>query len=104
MPPCKKVLCKKIQRANYLAKIIKSCNQNFIDSPEGGWTINECNEMEIDYFDGNPFPENITNISIDHSPDGENDEDENEESYIGADDECEDDENWDIDSDILQEQ
>lgn len=87
MPPCKKVLYKKIQRANYLAKVMKSCNQSIIDRSQSGWILNEHNELEIEYFEGNPYPENVTDISIDNSTD---EEDEDENAYFSSGDESED--------------
>lgn len=76
MPPCKKVLKKKIDRVKYFAKMIKFCNRNFVDRAENGWILNECKEMEIDYFSGGPYPENITNISISTQEDEDSDDDD----------------------------
>lgn len=88
MPPCKKVLYKKIQRANYLAKVMKDSNQNTIENrPESGWILNEFNELEIEYFEGSPYPEHITEISIDNLSD---EEDESEDAYFSSNDESDD--------------
>lgn len=39
-----------------------------------GWLANENGEFEIDYFEGNPFPQNITEISLEVQIDGTDDE------------------------------
>lgn len=65
---------------------MKGCNQNVIDKPESGWILNEHNELEIEYFEGNPYPEHVTDISIDNSTD---EEDENETAYFSSSDESE---------------
>lgn len=92
MPPCKGVLFKKIQRVVYLANMIKCSNENRIGRTEGGWILNECNEFEIDFFDGSPFPDLITNISIDNPKDNDDDEDneDDEDEYFDSSDESED--------------
>lgn len=59
MPPCKSVLLNKIYRTNYLAKMVKFAQENTIDQAKDGWYINESNEMEIEYFSGDPFPDNM---------------------------------------------
>lgn len=70
--------------------MIKCSNQNRVDRPNGGWILNECNELEIDFFEGNPFPDTITNISIDNPKDDDNDEEEDENVNFGSSDESED--------------
>lgn len=88
MPPCKKVLLHKMQRTQYLAQMIKHSTDGHIAQPESGWIIDENGTMEIDYFDGNPFPENITTTSFDEN---EDDPEESEyASYSSADDEVDD--------------
>lgn len=74
MPPCKKVLLNKIKRTCYLSQIMQRSNQGAIERPDDGWILTENNELEIDYFVGNPFPDNITNTSIDENID-ENEDD-----------------------------
>lgn len=95
MPPYKKVLCKKIQRSEFLANMIKHSNQNTIDIPENGWILNQQNEMEIEFFEGNPFPDDITNLSFENSNyENDNEEDdENEDAYFSSEDEYDEEEN-----------
>lgn len=69
---------------------MKCCNENSIGKPKSGWIINECNEMEIDYFDEDPYPEHITEISGDDSTD----EEDNEDVHISSSNESDDDD-WD---------
>lgn len=62
LPPCLSVLVNKIERANYLARIIKTCNQNnlwFADPGNHGWIKNSNNQFEIDFYSGPQFPEVI---------------------------------------------
>lgn len=87
MPPCHSVLDKKIIRTNYLAYMIKHATQNTINSPTEGWSINECGKMIIDYFEGDPFPRSITDIT----PEPDADEDLIDDSISSEDDESEDD-------------
>lgn len=75
MPPCRKVLLNKIKRTSYLARTMRQSSENFIGKPDGGWYLNENNEMDIDYFAGNPYPENITNISFDENEDNDEEKD-----------------------------
>lgn len=63
LPPCQSVLKKKIVRANYLAYMMKRATINTINSPSEGWCNDEYGKMSIDYFDGDPFPKNITDIT-----------------------------------------
>lgn len=42
--------------------MIKHATNNFISSPFEGWSTDENGRMTIDYFDGDPFPKNITDI------------------------------------------
>lgn len=42
--------------------MIKFAHANTISTPEIGWLKNELGELEIDYFNGNPYPESITDI------------------------------------------
>lgn len=86
---------KKIQRAVYLANVIKCSNQNRIDRPENGWILNDRNELEIIFFDGNPFPDAVSNISINiprdnNAEDDESDPEEGDNVYFGSSDESED--------------
>lgn len=89
MPPCKTVLINKINRTNYLARMIKCSSQNIIDAPENGWFMNESGELEIEYFTGSPYPETITDIAC--AEIGE----EEEETRVSSDDEGESDEDAD---------
>lgn len=89
MPPCKSVLLKKLQRTSTLAKMIKCSSNNIIVMLKDGWIINDRGEMEIDFFDGNPYPENITDISIDTNNEEENDD---EDVYCSSDESDESDE------------
>lgn len=55
--------------------MIKNAFEKLIGLPEKGWIFGEDGYMEIDYFGGNPFPENIANISFDEDIDETEDED-----------------------------
>lgn len=87
LPPCKSVLKKKIIRANYLAYMMKRATYSLIDSPSEGWSTDENGRMTIDYFDGDPFPNNITDIVLET----DDDDVENEDDSTSSDDETEDD-------------
>lgn len=97
MPPCKKVLLNKIARTEYLSEIIKNASNNIIEQPKTGWII-ENGDMQIEYFNGNPFPETITTISLN---DQNNDSDNAEDFFSSSDDELNDpeesDEEWERD-------
>lgn len=71
LPPSKSVLINKIERSNYLARMIKYSHANTISTPEIGWLKNELGELEIDYFTGNPYPESITDIVPEDNSDTE---------------------------------
>lgn len=64
LPPCQSVLEKKIIRANYIAYMIKQAIYNTIDPPSEGWSTDEYGKMSIDYFEGDPFPKNIKDITL----------------------------------------
>lgn len=81
MPPCKKVLLNKVVRTKYLSKIIKSATENSIERPGKGWMVNENQFMEIDYFDGDPFPEDIVEENNFEPEDDENDENDENDYY-----------------------
>lgn len=64
LPPCLPVLVNKVERANYLATIIKTCNQNnilFAEPGNHGWIKNSSNRYEIDFYAGPQFPQIIEN-------------------------------------------
>lgn len=42
--------------------MMKKATNNTINSPSEGWFIDEYGKMTIDYFDGNPFSKDITDI------------------------------------------
>lgn len=42
--------------------MMKRATRNIISPPSEGWSTDENGEMSIDYFDGDPFPKNITDI------------------------------------------
>lgn len=98
MPPCHKVLLNKIKRTDYLASVAKGAMDRFFDQPDEGWVIND-GEMELIYFSGNPFPEDLTKVPLDQENDSEDDEpanptfsdEENSDSEISLD---ESDEEW----------
>lgn len=75
MPPCKNVLLKKIERTDFLSKMIKNATSNNIGQPTTGWMYDENGDMQLEYFSGNPFPENISQIPIDRSQNDDDDED-----------------------------
>lgn len=61
MPPCLRVLQKKIQRTNLIARIFKECDKNLIEyeNPcEHGWYQNG-NHFCIEFFDGDQFPNEV---------------------------------------------
>lgn len=60
MPPCRKVLLNKINRTDHLAQIIKNANNDTISESTDGWYINENGIMEIEYFNGDQFPDDVT--------------------------------------------
>lgn len=41
---------------------MKKATYNTISSPSEGWSTDENGRMTIDYFDGDPFPKNITDL------------------------------------------
>lgn len=66
LPPCSPVLHNKMKRSNYIASMFKNCSQNFIllDSPENhGYTKNESNQFEIEFFSGPQYPPLLENES-----------------------------------------
>lgn len=94
MPPCKKVLLKKIERTEYLSDMIKNASNNDIGQPQAGWLVNE-NGFEIDYFDGNPFPENIMEIPLEQQKNDNGNNSDDEEWNYSSNDECDDTEETD---------
>lgn len=51
----------KIKRTNYLVRLIKNADKNFNEEGDpgvNGWTLNG-SKFEINFFDGEQFPENI---------------------------------------------
>lgn len=96
MPPCKSVLLKKIERTQYLSQMIKKSTDNYIVLAEKGWLVDENQEMEIEYFSGNPFPDTIANIRLDDSGD---DSEKEEDICLSSDDESDLEDGCDDDSD-----
>lgn len=95
MPPCWNVLLNKVERTKYLSKIIKSATENSIEEPEKGWTVNENQFMEINYFDGDPFPDHIADEISSESEDDDDDENYYSENESDVSDECsESDDEW----------
>lgn len=93
MPPCRNVLLKKIKRSHHLTTMIKNARNNSINLElENEWCVDENNKLLIKYFDGNSYPDSITDITITD----ENESEEEEISYIS---ESDDDEYYDYDSD-----
>lgn len=88
MAPCENVLLKKIQRTNILTALIKNaCNPNIDIDLNNGWYINENKKIAIEYFDGSPYPGDITEIiSIDNSDDKNDDENVEDDCAIESDD------------------
>lgn len=82
MPPCRNVLQNKIERTQYLSKMIKNASRNHIGDPTKGWVLDENGDMEINYFTGNPFPDNIAKIPLDENKY----EPEDENGYISSSD------------------
>lgn len=74
MPPCKKVLMNKIERSQYLARMMKNSVNGTIDKPGIGWILSETGDIEIDYFSGDPFPEDVATLPIDLQEDSEDEE------------------------------
>jgi hypothetical protein len=67
MPPCQRVVVNKIKRTNYLTRLIKNADRNFIediDPSDHGW-IKLQNKIEIQFYDGNQFPENLASRAVD---------------------------------------
>lgn len=65
--------------------MIKNASNNNIEQPEKGWMKDENQFMEINYFDGSPFPENIArSTELRENNDSEDDED----NISSSDDEC----------------
>lgn len=98
MPPCQRVLLNKIRRSNHLSHMVKSSSKNFIglqDCTSGAWIINENNQMEIDYFSGAAYPDNIENIVIGN----EDNENEDESNCSSSSDDDTDDSGSDSDTD-----
>lgn len=71
--------------------MIKSASNNNIAEPQKGWLVNEFGEFEIMYFEGDPFPQNITEISSEIPTD----ETDDEETWHSSDDEFDDGEDTD---------
>lgn len=83
MPPCQNVLSRKIFRTKILTSIIKNAKEPAIDiNLSEGWYVDENGKLAIDYFSGNPYPENITEIT---SVDGI-DDDDSEDDYASESD------------------
>lgn len=82
MPPCNKVLMKKIERSQYLARMMKNCVNGTIDKPGIGWISSDTGDIEIDYFSGDPFPEDVATLPIDIQGDSED-----EGGYLSSSDE-----------------
>lgn len=74
LPPCQSVLRKKVVRANYLAYMMKQATRNIINAPSEGWSSDQNGRMSIDYFDGDAFPKNVTEIA---PPQSDDEDDEN---------------------------
>lgn len=81
LPPCQSVLEKKIVRANTLAYMIKQATNNTINLPTEGWHTDEYGKIRIDYFDGDPFPENITDLALQSDDDDLDDLTDDSTSY-----------------------
>lgn len=99
MPPCKSVLLNKIKRTNFLANMVKSSSKTTMDlnALECGWIMNADNELEIEYFNGNPYPETITDMASGDVSD--NEEEEEAETYLSSDDDVDEGNNYDDDDD-----
>ena len=82
---------KKVKRTEYWTQMIRDSTQNIIQQAFDGWQLNDDNELEIQYFNGNPYPDNIANISIDEKDDAEDDEEEDDNAYASSSNENEDD-------------
>lgn len=76
------VLLNKIERTQYLSYMIKNASKNYIEQPAKGWIKDENQFMEINYFDGSPFPESISRNTVGRESDSEDDED----GYISSSD------------------
>lgn len=86
MPPCKNVLKRKIDRVKILTMIIKKASQQAMNIQlTNGWYVNENGKMEIEYFEGNPYPSDVAEVTINESNDA-NEEEEND-NYISESDE-----------------
>lgn len=75
--------------------MIADSTKNFIQPATDGWQLNDNDELEIQYFHGNPYPDDIADISDDQS---ENTED-NDNANISSSDEDESDYETDNSSD-----
>lgn len=66
--------------------MIKNSTKNIIEKPKDGWLVNENDEMEIDYFADNAYPNVVDEIQI---RDEEDDTEDDENGYISSSDEDE---------------
>lgn len=76
--------------------MMKHATMNRIESPCEGWSLDGDGKMSIDYFDGDPFPKHITDLTpqsddedINHPMDSTSSEDYSEHDY---------DEDWEPDN------
>lgn len=74
MPPCQRVLMNKIKRTQSLTRMIKSSSNNLIQPPEAvdGYCLSENNMFAIEYFDGYPYPQSISDMMDENFDDEEN--------------------------------
>lgn len=90
MPPCRKVLLKKIKRTHCLTAIIKNARESLINIElTNDWYIDDYNKLSIQYFDGNPYPDSIADITT-------HDDEEEENCYVS---ESDDDDYYNYESD-----
>jgi hypothetical protein len=77
LPPCKTALLRRIDRANYVAKLWKEAGTAMVEAPEPahhGWNM----DGDIDWVE-NVYPEDITKLLCDD----DNDDDEDDDDYYG---------------------
>lgn len=60
-----------------------ACHQTINVDLTDGWNVNDDSKLVIDYFSGDPYPANISEIT---SNINSNDNDEGEDDYIESDD------------------
>lgn len=69
MPPCQKVLRNKIKRTNYITRLIKNADKNFVEEQDpciNGWFKNGC-QFDIEFFHGDQCPENLASEAVDEA-------------------------------------